>query len=109
VSITTPYREKVSNYICKMSELLTLSLAVYIGFALSDFFKAITRDLVTPLFAPLFPGAQKSLSTFTVQAGPFTLPVGDALAATIHLFVSLMVVSVVYPYIRAYAPLVSRK
>ena len=92
-----------------MTDLLTLALAVYIGFALSDFFKAITRDLITPLFAPLFPGAQKSVSTFTVQAGPFTLPVGDALAATLHLGMSLFVVSLTLPYIRAYAPLVSRK
>jgi large-conductance mechanosensitive channel len=92
-----------------MTELLTLSLAVYIGFALADFFKAITRDLVTPLFAPLFPGAQKSISTFTVQAGPFTLPVGDALAAALHLSKTLFVVCLALPYIREYAPIVSRK
>jgi len=92
-----------------MSDLLTLSLAVYIGLTFVDFFKALSRDLVTPLFAPLFPGAQKSITTFTVQAGPFTLPVGDALAATVHLLVGLMLVSLVLPYIRTYAPLVSRK
>lgn len=92
-----------------MTELLTLAVAVYIGMTFVDFFKAVTRDLITPLFAPLFPGAQKSISTFTVQAGPFTLPVGDALAATVHLFTALFVVSLVLPYIRAYAPLVSRK
>jgi len=109
VSITTSYVEKVSISICKMTDLLTFSLAIYIGFALSDFFKAITRDLITPLFAHLFPGAQKSISTFTVHAGPFTLPIGDALAATIHLVITLFVVSLALPYIRAYAPVVSRK
>jgi large-conductance mechanosensitive channel len=92
-----------------MTDLLTLSLAVYIGLAFTEFFKAITRDLITPLFAPLFPGAQKSINTFTVNAGPFVLPVGDALAATLHLATTLFVVSLTLPYLRAYAPLVSRK
>jgi hypothetical protein len=108
----TSYREKECRVLNKMSTdstILTFAIAVYLGGVLKDFVGAITRDLFTPLFAPLFPDAQKSASKFSVQLGPFTFFVGDAVAATLHLFGAMFVVAVALPYIRAYAPHITRK
>lgn len=91
------------------STILTFAIAVYLGGVLKDFVGAITRDLVTPLFAPLFPDAQKSVSKFSIQVGPFTLFIGDAVAATLHLFGAMFVVGLALPYIRAYAPHIMKK
>ena len=47
--------------------LMTFAVAIYIGVALSNFFGAITRDLVTPLLGGLFPGAEKQLDNIVVN------------------------------------------
>lgn len=95
---------------CKMAtaEIITLAVAVYVGMVFVDFFKAIIRDLVTPFIGALIPG-DKTLGKIVVNAGPVKLSVGDAIASTIHLVVSLVVISALLPYIRAYAPTTIRK
>lgn len=89
-------------------ELLTLAVAVYVGMVFVDFFKAIIGDLVTPFIGALIPG-DKSLGKIVVSVGPVKLSIGDAIAATIHLAVSLVVIAMLLPYIRAYAPASIRK
>jgi large-conductance mechanosensitive channel len=89
-------------------ELLTLAVAVYVGMVFVDFFKAIIGDLVTPFIGALIPG-DKSLGKIVVSVGPVKLSIGDAIAATIHLAVSLAVIAMILPYIRAYAPATIRK
>jgi hypothetical protein len=91
------------------STIITFAVAVYLGGVLKDFIGAITRDLIAPLFAPILPDAQKSASKVTVQLGPFLFFVGDALAATIDLFIAMFVISLVLPYIRTYAPHIMKK
>ena len=87
------------------SLLLTLSIAIFVGGALKDFFQSITRDLIAPLLSVFFPDAQTSVSGLTLQVGPVKLLVGDAIAATVTLVIAMLVVTFTLPYIKAYAPL----
>lgn len=87
------------------SLLLTFAVAIFVGGALRDFFKSITRDLVAPLLAVFFPDVQQSVSGLVVQVGPVKLQVGNALAATATLVIAMLVVTFTLPYIKAYAPL----
>jgi large-conductance mechanosensitive channel len=89
--------------------LLTFAVAIYIGGALKDFFQAITRDLVTPILAGLFPGAQASLDKVIVTVGGVKLNIGDAISATLNLMIAYLVVSMTLPYIRTYAPVGGRR
>ena len=87
------------------SSILTIAVGLYVGMSLAQFFTAITRDLVTPVLGSLFPGAQSSVSSFTIQVGSVKLSVGDAIAAAMNLFIALFVVSYTLPYIKSYAPI----
>ena len=88
-----------------IESVTTLAVAVYVGIALVSFFGSITRDLVTPLVAGVFPGVQQSLGKIVINFGGIQLNIGDALGATLNLAVALIVVSMTLPYIRAYSPL----
>lgn len=85
--------------------LITVAVAFVVGSALKDFFSALTTGLVTPVIASLFPSVQQSVSGATVQVGAVKLEVGQVISATATLFVSLLVVSLTLPYIKAYAPI----
>ena len=87
------------------SLLLTLSIAIFVGGALKDFFHSITQDLIAPLLSVLFPDAQASVSGLTIQVGSVKLQVGNAIAATFTLLIAMLVVTFTLPYIKAYAPL----
>jgi large-conductance mechanosensitive channel len=87
----------------------TIAVAIYIGAALFKFFDTITRDLVTPVVAGLFPGASQSLDKITISIGPIKLNIGEVIGATLNLMVAYVVVSVSLPYIKAYAPIGGRR
>ena len=91
------------------TSVLTVAVGLYIGITLSQFFTAITRDLITPFLAALFPGVQASVDKFVVQLGPIKLSIGDAIAATLNLLIAWVVVSMTLPYIRSYAPIGGRR
>jgi hypothetical protein len=40
-----------------------------------------------------------------IQVGPIKLEVGKAISSTVTLLVSLLVVSIALPYLKAYAPI----
>jgi len=88
---------------------MTLAVAFYLGFALSTFFGAITRDLVTPVIAGVFPGVEQGLDKITVSIGPVKLNIGDAIGATLNLAIAFFVISMTLPYIRAYSPVGGRR
>ena len=88
---------------------MTLAVAFYLGFALSTFFGAITRDLVTPVIAGIFPGVEQGLDKITVSIGPVKLNIGDAIGATLNLAIAFFVISMTLPYIRAYSPVGGRR
>jgi large-conductance mechanosensitive channel len=87
------------------TSILTIAVGLYVGMSLAQFFTSITRDLVTPVLASIFPGAQSSVDKFTIQVGSAKLSVGDAIAATMNLFIAWFVVSTTLPYIKSYAPI----
>jgi large-conductance mechanosensitive channel len=89
--------------------LLTFAVAIYIGGALKDFFQAITRDLVAPILAGLFPGAEASLGKVVIPIGKIKINVGDVISATLNLMIAYLVVSMTLPYIRTYAPIGGRR
>jgi large-conductance mechanosensitive channel len=91
------------------ADLTTIAVGLYLGFALSQFFTAITRDLVTPLIAGVFPGVQQSVDKVVIQVGPIKLNVGDAIGAVMNLAIAFLVVSMTMPYVRAYAPMGGRR
>jgi large-conductance mechanosensitive channel len=91
------------------TSVLTVAVGLYIGITLSQFLTAITRDLVTPFLAAIFPGVQASVDKFVVQVGPIKLNVGDAIAATLNLMIAWVVVSMTLPYIKSYAPIGGRR
>ena len=89
--------------------VMTFAVAIYIGFALAQFFGAITRDLITPVIAGVFPGVEKSLGKVVITIGSVKLEVGDAISATLNLMIAYFVVSLTLPYVRTYAPIGGRK
>lgn len=91
------------------STITTFAVAIYIGLALNQFFTSITKDLIAPFIAAIFPTAQQTITSITIQVGPVKLNIGDAIGATLNLFIAYLVVSLTLPYIREYAPLGGRK
>jgi large-conductance mechanosensitive channel len=85
--------------------VMTFAVAIFLGSALSQFFGAVSRDLVAPVIGGLFPGAQAGLEKWTLQVGPVKLGLGDALSATVNLTIAIAVVYLTLPYIRAYSPI----
>lgn len=79
------------------------------GGALYKFFDALTRDLVTPVIAGLFPGATQTIDKIVVPIGPIKLSIGDAIGATLNLIIAYLVVSMTLPYIKSYAPIGGRR
>lgn len=91
------------------TSLTTIAVAIYMGGALYKFFDAITRDLVTPVVAGLFPGATQTIDKVVIQVGSVKINIGDAIGATINLAIAYLVVSVTLPYIKTYAPIGGRR
>lgn len=91
------------------TSVTTIAVAIYIGAALFKFFDALTRDLVTPVLAGLFPGATQTIDKVTIQVGPIKLSIGDAVGAALNLMIAYVVVSVALPYIKTYAPIGGRR
>lgn len=85
--------------------LLTFAIAIVIGGALKDFFTALTNGLVTPIIASLFSTLQSTVGGVVVNVGGVKLQVGEVISATATLLISLLVVSITLPYIKAYAPI----
>ena len=87
------------------SDLMIIAVAFYLGHALSQFFTALTRDLVTPVIAGVLPGVQQSVDKIVLPLGPIKLNLGDAIGAVMNLAIAYLVVSMTLPYVRAYAPM----
>ena len=87
----------------------TIAVAFFVGASLSQFFGSVSRDLITPIIAGLFPGAQQSLEKITVQVGPVKLSIGDVIGSFINLMIAFLVVSLTLPLIKTYAPVGGRR
>jgi len=87
------------------SLLLTFALAIFVGSALNDFFKAFTRDLVTPWVSLVFPNVQQTVGGVVFELGPVKLKVGDAVGAAGALFAALVLAAVAFPLLKEYSPI----
>lgn len=91
------------------TNVTTIAVAIYIGAALFSFFGSLTRDLITPIFAGIFPGTSQSLDKITIQVGTVKINIGEFIGATLNLIMAYMVVSLTLPYIKSYAPIGGRR
>lgn len=91
------------------ANVTTIAVAIYIGAALYRFFDSITRDLVAPVIAGLFPGATQTIDKIVIPVGPIKLNIGDVIGTTLNLIIAYLVVSVTLPYIKTYAPIGGRR
>lgn len=89
--------------------IVNFAVAFYLGAALKEFFGSISKDLIAPFIAALFPTAQQSIEKITIQAGPVKINIGDAIGATINLLTAFLVLYLTLPYVREYAPVGGRK
>lgn len=89
--------------------IVNFAVAFYLGAALKDFFGSISRDLIAPFIAAIFPTAQQSIDKITVQVGPIKLNIGDAIGSIINLATAFLVLYMTLPYVREYAPVGGRK
>jgi large-conductance mechanosensitive channel len=91
------------------TSVLTIAVGMYVGLSLMGFFMALTRDLVTPVVASLFPGVQASVDSYVITIGSVKLKVGDAIASTINLLIVWFVVSSTLPFLKTFAPIGGRR
>jgi len=85
--------------------VMSFAVAIFLGSAVSQFFTAVSKDLIAPVVGGIFPGAQSGLEKWTVQVGPVKLALGDALSATVNFAIAIVVVYFTLPYIRTYSPI----
>jgi large-conductance mechanosensitive channel len=88
--------------------IVNFAVAFYLGAALKDFFGSISRDLIAPFIAAIFPTAQQSIDKITVQVGPVKLNIGEAIGSVINLATAFLVLYLTLPYVREYAPVGGR-
>lgn len=88
--------------------IVNFAVAFYLGAALKDFFGSISRDLIAPFIAAVFPTAQQSIDKITIQVGPVKLNIGDAIGSVINLATAFLVLYMTLPYVREYAPVGGR-
>ena len=90
------------------NQVIVFALAIHVGILLSNFFNALTRDLVLPLLAPVAT-EEAGVSKLVVQAGSMKFNIGDVIVQTLNLFIALGVVYVTLPYIKEYVPIAGRR
>jgi large-conductance mechanosensitive channel len=88
-----------------MGTITTFAVAIYIGMALSEFFKSMTKELVTPIIAAFIPGVRESVDKLVINIGPVKVNIGEVIGSTINLVVAYFVVYMTLPYIKEYAPI----
>jgi large-conductance mechanosensitive channel len=87
-----------------MGTITTFAVAIYIGMAMSEFFKTISKELVTPIVSLFIPGVRESVDKLVINVGPLKINIGDIIGATLNLIAAYFVVSLTLPYIKEYAP-----
>jgi large-conductance mechanosensitive channel len=91
------------------TSVLTIAVGLYVGMSLAQFFTSIARDLITPILAGVFPGAQSTADKLVIQIGSVKIQIGDAIGATINLLIAWFIVSTTLPYLKTYAPIGGRR
>ena len=89
------------------NQVAIFAVAILVGTMLSQFFSALTRDLVLPLMSPLA-STEGGVAKLVVPIGSIKLNVGDVIVQTFNLLIALAVVGMVMPYLTAYVPVAGR-
>ena len=89
------------------NQVVIFAMAILVGTMLSQFFTALTRDLVLPLMSPLA-SSEAGVAKLVVPVGSVKLNVGDVIVQTLNLLLSLAVLGMVMPYLTAYVPVAGR-
>jgi large-conductance mechanosensitive channel len=89
------------------NQVAIFAMAILVGTMLSQFFTALTRDIVLPLMSPLA-SAQGGVAQLVVPIGSVKLNVGDLIVQTMNLLLSLAILGMVMPYLSAYVPVAGR-
>jgi large-conductance mechanosensitive channel len=87
------------------NQVLILSLGIHGGMVLTQFFDALTRDVILPMFSRSEEGASK----FVIQIGSLKIKLGDILVQIINMMIAFGVVYVTVPYIKEYVPIAGRR
>lgn len=82
-------------------DIIIVTAAIYLGSVVSNFFKALSDGIVTPILAPAT-AAGKGVTEFTVSAAGVTLKVGAVLSALVQLIISFVVVIFTIGVLRTY-------
>jgi large-conductance mechanosensitive channel len=90
------------------NQVMVFAIAIYVGTLLSQFFTALTRDLVLPLLSPIA-SVEGGLAKLVVPLGPFKFNVGDVIVNTLNLVIALGMVSLVLPYLSDYVPVAGKR
>ncbi len=70
------------------NQVASFAMAILVGTMLSQFFSALTRDIVLPLMSPLA-SAQGGVAQLVVPIGSIKLNLGDLIVQTMNLLLSL--------------------
>ena len=87
------------------NQVLVFALAIQVGFILSNFFNAITHELVLPFISPVKDGAPGLI----VQIVGVKINIGEVIAQTLNLLISFMVIYIALPYVKEYVPVAGRR
>jgi large-conductance mechanosensitive channel len=81
-------------------DIVILTIAVYLGVVFTNFFQAITRDILVPLTEPLIP--KDEFGKLKVPFFGYMLDFGDVLLQTINVVVGVGMVILVSKFLRRY-------
>jgi large-conductance mechanosensitive channel len=90
------------------NQVAVFAVAILVGTMLSQFFNALTRDILLPLMSP-FAKVESGVAQLVVPVGSVKLNVGDLIVQTLNLLLSLTVVGLAMPYLTTYIPVAGRR
>jgi large-conductance mechanosensitive channel len=90
------------------NQVAVFAVAILVGTMLSQFFNALTRDILLPLMSP-FAKVEDGVAQLVVPVGSVKLNVGDLIVQTLNLLLSLTVVGLMMPYLTTYIPVAGRR
>jgi large-conductance mechanosensitive channel len=90
------------------NQVAVFAVAILVGTMLSQFFTALTRDILLPLMSP-FAKVEDGVAQLVVPVGSVKLNVGDLIVQTLNLLLSLTVVGLMMPYLTTYIPVAGRR
>ena len=83
------------------SDIVILTAAFYLASVFSQFFTAISRDIILPILSPIT-AAQKDVAAFTIRIGNIELRIGNVLSELVNLVIALGIVVFTVGLLKSY-------